>query len=168
MSNLCYDKAVLEMCRDLVMRAHGKFSFGSEFKPHRFAVEIKPSEDSVEFRVWELERPGYGYDFCTCDGSRIRTVVRISDFMKSNIPSFASCYPEVLKRLQTIDPMPTFIRCLVKLDFEGRIWGAPKVYVRDITLSSKSLVGLCEDEERGYVEGIFNPCFFKEFSGMRR
>lgn len=51
MSKLCYDKAVLEMCRDLVMRAHGKFSFGSEFKPHRFAVEIKPSEDSVEFRV---------------------------------------------------------------------------------------------------------------------
>lgn len=50
-SNLCYDKAVLEMCRDLVMRARGKFSFGSEFKPHRFAVEIKPSEDSVEFRV---------------------------------------------------------------------------------------------------------------------
>lgn len=51
MSNLCYDKAVLEMCRDLVMRAHGKFSFGSEFKPHRFTVEIKPSENSVEFRV---------------------------------------------------------------------------------------------------------------------
>ena len=171
MPDIYHDENVLEMCRDLAMRTHGKFSVGSECKFHRFAIEVMSYGDFVDFRVWELEHTGYGYEFRVDGGTRMRTVVTASaleEFDPEKIPVFATCYPKVVKRIHEMNQYPRFIRFLVKLDFEGKIWNKPKAYVKDITLSSYSFDDICREDVKEYVHGVFDYHHFKEFSRMKR
>lgn len=170
MPDIYHDEYLIEMCRDLAMRTHGKFSVGSECKFHRFAIEIMTDTDSADFRVWELEHEGNGYDFRVDGGTRLRSVLFLSDLRGlnlDNVPAFARCYPEFIKRIHAMNQYPRYIRMWVKLDFEGKIWNKPKVYVRDMILSSYSLDHICGPDVQDYIHGVFDWNYFKDFRRMK-
>lgn len=167
MSGIYYEPCTLELCRDLAMRTHGKFSVGSENKFHRFAIEIMNYIDQSDIRVWELTHEGYGFDF-RLDGTRLRTVVSFNELAEAvSVPKFAEVLPDFLKAVRNLGVFPTYIRMWCKLDFEGKIWNTPKVYVHDLILSSYSLNDICGDDVKEYIQGVFDYRNFKEFRRMK-
>lgn len=169
--DIYWKNCTLEFCRDIVMRTHGKFSMGSENKFHRFAIEIMPCVSGYDIRVWELTHKGCTFDFLSDDtlsGTRMRTVVNLKELAEmDNPPKFAIHLLDFLEELNVSSYHPKYIYMWCKLDFEGKIWNTPKVYVRDINLSSVSLSERCSDEAKEYVKGVFHYYRFKEFSRMR-
>lgn len=163
------DNNTIEFCRDLIMRTHGKFSVGSDRMFHRFAIEIMPCGDGFDIRVWELTHNGCSFDFLTDGqhGSLLRTVVNLGVLSEmDNPPKFAVHLLDFLDKLNVDSYHPKYIYLWCKLDFEGKIWNTPKVYVRNICLSADSLSELCEDESKSYVERVFHPNNFRDFRKM--
>lgn len=168
--DIYWKNCTIEFCRDLAMRTHGKFSIGSENKFHRYAIEIMPCESGYDIRVWELTHKGCTFDFLTDDtlsGTRMRTVVNLKELSEmDNPPKFAIHLLDFLQELNVASYHPKYIYMWCKLDFEGKIWNTPKVYVRNICLSANSLSELCDDEVKEYVNGVFHYYRFREFRRM--